>query len=111
MEVTDDSTEATEVEPGVYLRQLAVGEDMSIQGLRMEPGARVPEHSHHHEQVGYVMSGSGVFTVDGEDHPTSPGDSYAIDSGVSHSLENNTEEPLDGIDVFAPPRANPDWKD
>ena len=57
------------------------------------------------------MSGSGVFTVDGEDHPTSPGDSYAIDSGVSHSLENNTEEPLDGIDVFAPPRANPDWKD
>jgi len=103
--------ETVEAVEGVHLTQLAVGEEMSVQHFHIEPGAVVPEHSHQHEQVGYVLSGSGVFTVDGEDHPASPGDSYAIDSNVPHSLVNDSEEPLDGIDVFAPPRANPDWED
>ena len=57
MEYVPDAFEETEVEPGVYLAQLAVGEEMSIQHLRMAPDARVPEHSHHHEQVGFVYEG------------------------------------------------------
>jgi len=109
--VQHSARETVEAVEGVHLTQLAVGEAMSVQHFHIEPGAVVPEHSHHHEQTGYVMSGSGVFTIDGEEYPTGPGDSYAIDSDLPHSLENPTEEPLSGIDVFSPPRANPDWQD
>ena len=54
MDHVSDAFEETEVEPGVYLAQLAVGEEMSLQHLRMEPGATIPEHDHEHEQVGFV---------------------------------------------------------
>ncbi len=40
---------ATEAMDGVFLTQMAVGEGMSIQHLRMDPGAVIPMHSHHHE--------------------------------------------------------------
>lgn len=53
MEIVPESgKDEVKVEQCVFLAQLAAGEAMSIQYLRMEPGARVPEHSHHHEQVG-----------------------------------------------------------
>ncbi|WP_123536657.1 cupin domain-containing protein [Halosimplex salinum] len=103
--------ETVEVVDGVHLTQLAVGERASVQHVHMEPGSEVPEHSHEHEQVGYITSGSGVFVVDGEEFPVSSGDSYHLASEEPHSLENTGEEPLEGIDVFAPPRANPDWQD
>lgn len=110
MEVTDDSTEATEVEPGVYLSQLAVGEQMSIQGLRMEPGARVPEHSHHHEQVGFVYEGECTFVLaDGETTTVGPGGSYWVEGGEVHAAENRGDEVLLAIDVFSPPRPEPNW--
>ncbi|MFB6150430.1 MAG: cupin domain-containing protein [Haloarculaceae archaeon] len=107
--VPHSARETVEAVDGVHLTQLAVGEEMSLQFFHVEPGAVVPEHSHPHEQVGYITSGSGVFVVDGEEFPVGPGDSYVLPGGEPHSLENRTDEPLDGIDVFAPPRANPDW--
>ncbi|MFC7028321.1 hypothetical protein ACFQH8_14490 [Halomicroarcula sp. GCM10025710] len=40
--VADDSFEEVEVEPGVFLAQMAAGDEMSIQHLRMAPGAACP---------------------------------------------------------------------
>ncbi|QLH80312.1 cupin domain-containing protein [Halosimplex pelagicum] len=108
---THSANETVEVADGVHLTQLAVGERTSMQHVHIEPGAVVPEHSHEHEQVGYITSGSGVFVVDGEEFPVSSGDSYHLASGEPHSVEATGDEPLDGIDVFAPPRADPDWMD
>jgi quercetin dioxygenase-like cupin family protein len=105
------ANETVEVTDGVHLTQLAVGDRMSMQHVHIEPGAVVPEHSHEHEQVGYITSGSGVFVVGGEEFPVSSGDSYHLVSEEPHSVEATGDEPLDGIDVFAPPRANPDWMD
>jgi quercetin dioxygenase-like cupin family protein len=107
--VQHSARETVEAVEGVYLTQLAAGAELSVQYFHVESGAVVPEHSHHHEQAGYVTAGSGVFVIDGEEYATSPGDSYAIDSEMPHSLENPTGEPLEGIDVFAPPRPDPDW--
>lgn len=112
MEVTSHAaSETVEAVEGVYLTQLAVGERMSMQYFHVEPDAIVPEHSHHHEQVGYITAGSGVFVAADEEYHVSPGDSYVLDSEEPHSLENTGDESLEGIDVFAPPRANPDWMD
>ena len=107
--VADEDRRAVEAVPGVHLTQLAAGEEMSVQRFRIEPGATVPEHDHHHEQTGYVVSGTLTFTVDGGTVPVGPGDSYAIPGGEPHAAANEGDEPVVGIDTFAPPRTDPDW--
>ncbi|WP_435196062.1 cupin domain-containing protein [Natronomonas sp. EA1] len=103
--------EEVEVEDGVYLAQLAIGEEMSIQHLRMAPGARVPEHSHHHEQVGFVYQGEQTFVLEDGAIPVGEGGSYWLKSHEVHAAENRGEEELLAIDVFSPPRPNPSWLD
>lgn len=97
------------MEPGVHLAQLAVGEEMSIQHLRMEPGARVPEHDHHHEQLGFVYEGEQTFVLEGGAITVAPGGSYWLESGERHAAENRGDDVLRAIDVFSPPRADPNW--
>jgi quercetin dioxygenase-like cupin family protein len=101
--------EATEAVDGVHLSQLAAGTEMSVQHFRIEPGATVPEHSHPHEQTGYVTAGTLTFLVDGEECVVEAGDSYAIPGDEPHGAENRGDEPVEGVDIFAPPRVNPDW--
>lgn len=102
--------ESTEAVDGVHLTQLAVGDESSIQHFRIEPGATVPEHSHHHEQLGYVMAGTLTFLVDGKAVDVGVDDSYALMSDELHAAENRGEETVVGLDIFSPPRANPDWQ-
>lgn len=105
----NDSAEAVEK---VHLTQLAAGEDMSIQHFRIEPGAVVPEHSHHQEQTGYIFSGELTFVLDDGDEVTvGPDESYALLSEEAHAAENRGDETVLGIDIFSPPRANPDWQE
>jgi quercetin dioxygenase-like cupin family protein len=59
--------ETVEVVDGVYLTQLCVGESMSAQQFHIEPGATVPEHSHHHEQIGVVLTGTMTLVGDEEE--------------------------------------------
>ena len=101
--------ETIEVVDGVHLTQLAAGERMSVQHFHIEPGAEVPEHSHEHEQSGWIGRGTFTFHVDGEEHLVGPGDSYVIPPNEPHSAVNESDEPVDGVDIFAPPRPNPDW--
>lgn len=110
--VPDGDTDEVEVEDGVFLAQLAAGDEMSIQHLRMEPGARVPEHSHHHEQVGFVYEGEQTFILeDGAAVTVEPGESYRLESHEVHAAENRGDEELLAIDVFSPPRHDPNWLD
>lgn len=112
METNDLSAErVVEAVEGVYLARLSVGDEMSVQHFHIGPGASVPEHSHHHEQVGFVYDGTLIFEVDGEEHVVTTGESYAIPGDEPHAARNDGDTPVDGIDVFSPPRADPDWLD
>jgi quercetin dioxygenase-like cupin family protein len=106
-----DAAETVEAVDGVFLQQLAVGDETSVQHFRIEPGADVPEHSHHHEQAGFVYQGELTFLVDGEEIAVGTGDSYVLYGGEPHAAENRGNEPVRGLDIFAPPRADPDWLD
>ena len=103
--------ETVEVVDGVHLTQLVAGERSSVQHFHIEPGARVPEHSHDHEQAGLITAGTLTFVVEGEDHVVETGESYVLDSREPHAAENRGEVPVDGIDVFSPPRTAPDWSE
>jgi quercetin dioxygenase-like cupin family protein len=101
--------ERVEAVDRVHLTRLAVGDRTSIQGFEIEAGAMVPEHSHRHEQTGFVYEGELMFLVDGEAIPVSAGESFTIPGGEPHAAENRGEGPVRGVDVFAPPRPDPDW--
>lgn len=101
---------ASEVIDGVFLTQLAAGERMSIQHYHIEPGAVVPEHDHHHEQVGFVYEGSLTFIIEGEEIVVSTGESFALASNEPHEVENRGDDAAKGIDIFSPPRLNPPWE-
>ena len=107
--VSTDDAESVEAVDGVLLSQLASGERASVQRFRIDPGAAVDTHSHPHEQVGYLCSGSLTFVVDGEEFAVGAGGSYAIPSDEPHRAENRGDDPAVGVDVFSPPRATPPW--
>jgi quercetin dioxygenase-like cupin family protein len=106
-----EEADETEVVPGTHLAQLVAGERMSVQGYRIEPGATVPEHSHPHEQGGFAAAGEAIFRMDGEEHRVTAGDAYVIPGGTPHAVESVGEVAFEGVDVFSPPRENPDWGD
>jgi quercetin dioxygenase-like cupin family protein len=101
--------EQSEVLDNVFLTQLANGERMSVQHFRIVSGAVVGDHNHDHEQAGFLISGSLVFTVNGEEYPIEAGDSYVIPSNAVHAVENRGDEPAIGIELFSPPRPTPPW--
>jgi len=103
--------ETVEVVDGVHLTQLASGERTSVQHFHIEPGATVPDHSHHHEQAGFIAKGALTFLVDGEEVVIGSGESYVIPGDEPHAAENRADVPVDGVDIFSPPRENPDWAD
>ena len=107
---TDDIGAETEAVDDVFLAQMASGENTSVQHFRIEPDAVVPSHEHHHEQAGFIYQGEGTFILeDGEEITLGPGDSYVLEGHEVHSVENRGDEPFLGVDIFSPPRTNPDW--
>lgn len=109
--ISESDVEGTEAVDGVHLKLLAGGEHENVQHFTIEPGATVPAHSHPHEQVGYMLSGELTFTVDGDEHVLEPGDSYVIPGDETHAAANHGDTPAVGLDVFSPPRDDPDWQD
>lgn len=103
--------ETVEVVDGVHLTQLAAGEDMSVQHFHIEPGTAVPAHSHHHEQAGFVVQGTLSFEVDDEPFVVGAGESFVVPSEAVHAVENRADVPASGVDIFNPPRLDPDWTD
>src|SRR5438105_6980922 len=87
---------------GGHRRVLADGERMMVVEWRFEPGASVPEHAHPHEQCGYVISGTMLFTVNGEERAVELGTGYLIPGNTPHSAR--FEEFTVLVDIFSPPR-------
>src|SRR3954447_8151982 len=88
-------------------RRLITGEQLMIAHVYLAKGAIVPEHSHHNEQVTYILEGLLRFTVDGETIDVGAGQVLTIPPHVPHMAEA-LEDTLD-VDVFTPPRQ--DWRD
>lgn len=103
--------ELEEVADGVYLGDLSTGDRASMKYWRIEPGARLPVHSHDHEQIGYVLGGTLMAIVEGREVRLEEGDAYRFPSQQRHGAENPGEVPAVGLGVLAPPRTEPDWRE
>jgi quercetin dioxygenase-like cupin family protein len=96
--------EATPVEmiPGLFRRTLGETSRTQVVEVRVQAGVMLPQHSHPHDQVGYVVSGEIEITIAGVPHLCKPGDSWAIPGNVDHSAFFPVESVV--IDCFSPPR-------
>jgi quercetin dioxygenase-like cupin family protein len=86
-------------------RQFVVGEQIMVARVLMKKGAIVPLHSHHNEQVTYILEGALKFWIDGKEIVVSAGEVLTIPPHMPHKAEA-MEDTVD-LDVFNPPRA--DW--
>lgn len=91
-------------------RRLITGTNMMIAHVYLEKGCIVPKHSHHNEQITYVLEGALKFLL-GEDQRQEvivrAGEVLTIPPHLPHQAEA-LEDTLD-VDIFNPPRE--DWLD
>jgi quercetin dioxygenase-like cupin family protein len=91
-------------------RRLITGDSMMIAHVYLKKGAVVPKHSHHNEQITYILEGVLRFRL-GEDESqqvdVAAGEVLHIPAHLPHTAVA-LEDTLD-VDVFSPPRQ--DWLD
>ena len=75
--------------------------------MTVEPGRSVggPENYHSEsDQWLFVVSGTGVATVDGTEERIEAGDLVRIAAGERHGVANDSDEPLKTVNFYTPPR-------
>jgi len=88
--------------PGVKVASVS-GDKIMLARVDFGPDKIVPEHSHPHEQAGFVVSGEAEFIIDGDKRLLQAGDYYLIPGGIRHSVRS-TDQPARCMDIFSPPR-------
>lgn len=86
-------------------RQFVVGQEIMVARVLLKKGCIVPEHSHHNEQLTYILDGALKFWIDGKEIVVHTGEVLCIPANMPHKAEA-LEDTVD-LDVFNPPRA--DW--
>ena len=100
-----NSIQSFEVAPGI-VRRVGHGQGVTLIRLSLMAGARLPRHSHEHEQVVHVIAGRlrlSLFPPEG-DHveELGPGDAFAIPPDLAH--EALAVEDVESLEVFTPRR-------
>jgi quercetin dioxygenase-like cupin family protein len=88
-------------------RQMIVGTNLMAARVLLKKGARVPLHSHHNEQVTYILEGALHFYIDNREITVFAGEVLCIPPDMPHeavALEDTVD-----LDIFHPPRQ--DWID
>jgi unsaturated pyranuronate lyase len=88
-------------------RQFVVGANVMVARVLLKKGAHVPLHSHHNEQITYILEGALKFVLEDKEVVVRPGEVLCIPPNVPHeafALEDTVD-----LDIFNPPRQ--DWID
>ena len=86
-------------------RQFVVGQEIMLARVLLKKGCIVPLHSHHNEQLTYIVEGALKFYIDGKEIVVNAGEVLCIPANMPHKAEALADT-VD-LDVFTPPRA--DW--
>lgn len=100
--IVDEETE--EAHDGIAATRLVAGENMNILHARFEPGASNVRHSHPHEQIVFVFRGTITQHVGDEVIEMDAGDALLIPGGTPHDSENRSDEPVELVEIFSPPK-------
>jgi len=98
------SVELEDLNP-LLKRQFVVGESVMVARVLLKKGCVVPLHSHHNEQVTYILEGALKFVLKDREITVRAGEVLCIPPNVPHeaiALEDTVD-----LDIFTPPRE--DW--
>ncbi len=93
---------ATEMLPGVVRRAVYLDHAM-MTFFDFAPGSVIPEHSHPHEQITYIVQGAMEFTLDGETRVLRAGEGVCCPPNVPHGAVV-LDEPTVALDAWYPQR-------
>jgi len=79
------------------------GQTMTLSLVEMEPHAVIAEHSHPHEQIGFMVEGEAEFVVAGQSFRVGPGQMWRLPGGVPHKVIAG-DRPVRAVDAFYPVR-------
>lgn len=102
MQTARGSVKPVAMVEGVERRTLNSGDHTTLVEVTFAAGATVPEHTHPHEQIGYLASGRLRFRIGDEEREIVAGDSWLVPGGVPHLV--TALEPAVAIDIFSPVR-------
>jgi quercetin dioxygenase-like cupin family protein len=78
--------------------------DVSVFLFRGEPGSGPGPHRHPYDEIQFIRSGRGLYTVNGESFEAAAGDIFVIKAGEVHSFKTIGNEPLEQLDIHLSPR-------
>ena len=78
-------------------------EKMTLTIMEFEPNVVLPEHSHPHEQVGYLIEGEAEYIIEGKSYPVRAGQMWRLPGGVRHQVKVGGR-PMRVIEAFCPVR-------
>lgn len=87
---------------GVRMKSLIHGERTHLCEFRIAKGGCVPQHSHPHEQIGYLIAGRVRFRVGNETFDAGPGDSWCLPGNLPHAADILEDSIM--VEVFSPCR-------
>ena len=93
----------TDLGGGVKRKILSYSNNLMTVELTFPKGATGAKHSHPHEQIGYIVSGSLIYQEEGqEDKILHTGDTYYVAPNIVHGVEILEDTKL--LDIFTPMR-------
>jgi len=98
------SVELEDLNP-LLKRQFVVGQSVMISRVLLKKGCVVPLHSHHNEQVTYILEGALKFALKNQEITVRAGEVLCIPPNMPH--EAIAMEDTVDLDIFTPPRE--DW--
>jgi len=98
------SVELEDMNP-LLKRQFVVGQSVMISRVLLKKGCVVPLHSHHNEQVTYILEGALKFALKNQEITVRAGEVLCIPPNMPH--EAIAMEDTVDLDIFTPPRE--DW--
>jgi len=88
-------------------RRVFSGDNVMMVMNEIQPDPKIktsPLHSHPHEQLCYMLEGTGIFWMEDEEFEVRPGDVIHIPSNVPHGMVVTGDKPVLNIDIFTPIR-------
>jgi mannose-6-phosphate isomerase-like protein (cupin superfamily) len=99
-----DEIKGEEKEPGLIVKLLATGKNVSLSLLEAEPGTTFEVHDHEEEELSYIPQGRGILTMGEKEYEISGPTVLKIPPGMRHGLFVTGKETLLKLNAHSPPR-------
>jgi mannose-6-phosphate isomerase-like protein (cupin superfamily) len=99
-----DEIKGEEKEPGLIVKLLATGENVSLSLLQAQPGKIFEVHEHEEEELCYIHQGRGIMTIGEKSYEIVAPAVVKVPPNIKHGLSVTGTETLLKLNAHSPPR-------